>query len=388
MKYIPEQDRPAPRERTAGIISALMLFLCIVAVAVFSWQRSLDPSIDPREMMLRLTGSEEREAKVAEVLYSFVFNIRDKPVFTLHRGNIVKCSRSGVLFLDKKGGILRSEGIEFEDPIVRTSGSRVLLANAGSTEICVMDGDSIRWQDKTDTAILNADISDGGYVTVITSAKRDNNVIRVYESHGVELFRKIIATDFAVSAGVSPSKKHLVLSAVATGAAGPYSRYKFYDMEGKELAEVSFDSSGELLPLFWFNRDDSIFAVGDSAAACIDPAGKVRWKEQFRSVAGASTVGDGRLAVAAHEDDGAVLSIYTADGKKDVSVKLQGIPKGLDGVRGMVSVYTDDMVYFFNERGINTHIYNAGEKIQHVHLFDRKQAAVITAGEITVIAID
>ncbi|MGB4648631.1 MAG: hypothetical protein WBH87_04970, partial [Acetivibrionales bacterium] len=80
--------------------------------------------------------------------------------------------------------------------------------------------------------------------------------------------------------------------------------------------------------------------------------------------------------------------IYTADGKKDVSVKLQGIPKGLDGVRGMVSVYTDDMVYFFNERGINTHIYNAGEKIQHVHLFDRKQAAVITAGEITVIAID
>src|SRR5690606_29642697 len=98
----------------------------------------------------------------------------------------------------------RSEGIEFEDPIVRTSGSRILLANAGSTEICVMDGDSIRWQDKTDTAILNADISDGGYVTVITSAKRDNNVIRVYESHGVELFRKIIAADFAVSAGVSP----------------------------------------------------------------------------------------------------------------------------------------------------------------------------------------
>jgi hypothetical protein len=388
LKRIPEQDRPAPGERATGIITALMLFLCIFAVAVFSYRRSLDPSIDLRETVLRLTGSGTREAKAAEVRYSFVFDTREKPVFALYRGNIVKCSRSGAMFLDKKGGILRSEGIGFDDPIAGTNGSRLLLANAGSTEIYVLDSESIRWQDKTDAAILNADISDDGYVTVITSAKRDNNVIRVYESHGIELFRKIIATDFAVSAGVSPSKRYLVLSAVATGAVGPFSRYRFYDMEGKELAEVSFDSPGELMPLFWFNRNDSIFVAGDSSVAYISPDGKVGWKEQFRSIAGAGPAGDGRLAVAAHDDEGAVLNVYTAGGKTDLSVRLQGMPKGLDAVKDVISVYTEDTVFFCNERGINTHIYNAGKKILQVLLFDRKQAAVITEGEITIVDID
>ena len=233
LKHIPDEGRPAPGERAAGIITALMLFLCIAAVAVFSWQRSLDPTIDLRDTILRLTGSQAGEAKAAEVQYSFAFDTREKPGFALYKGNIVKCSKSGMMFLDKKGVIQRSEGIGFDDPIVKTNGSRLLAVNAGSTEICVLDGESIRWQDRTDDPILNAEISDDGYVTVVTSAKRDNNVVRVYEQHGIELFRKIIATDFAVSAGVSPSKKHLVLSAVATGAVGPYSRYRFFDMEGR-----------------------------------------------------------------------------------------------------------------------------------------------------------
>jgi len=388
LKYIPEQDRPAPGGRAAGIITALMLFLCIAAVAVFSYKRSLDPSIDLQDTVTRLAGLGEREAKAAEVQYSYTFDAREKPVFTLYRGNIVKSSRSGILFFDKTGVIVRSESIGFDDPIVRTNGSRLLVVDSGATGICVMDSETIRWQDRTDTAILNADISDDGYVAVIAEAKRDNNVVRVYESHGVELFRKIIATGYAVSACISPSKKHLVLSSVSTGVVGPFSRYKFYDMEGNELTEISFDSSGDLLPLFWFNRDDSIFAVGDSSAAYISPDGKVGWTERFRSVAGAAPAGDGRLAVAAQADEGAVLNVYTAEGEKDVSVMLRGMPKGLDAARGMVAVYTDDTVYFYDDRGVNTCIYDADDKILEVRLFDKRQAAVITEGEITVIGIE
>ncbi len=388
MKHIPGKDGPTPGERAAGIITALMLFLCIAMVAVFSYRRSIDPSIDPRDTVMKLAGLGEKEAKTAEVLRSFVFDIMEKPRFTLYRGNIVKSSRSGILFLDKTGAIVRSESIGFDDPIARTNGSRLLVVNAGSTEICVMDGDSIRWQDRTDTAILNADISDDGYVTVVTEAKRDNNVVRVYEPHGVELFRKIIAVDFAVSAAISPSGKRLVLSSVATGAVGPFSRYKFYDMEGTELTEVSFDSPGDLLPLFWFNRDDSIFAVGDSAAAYIGPDGEIGWKEQFRSVAGAAPAGDGRLAVAAYVDEGAVLNVYTAGGEKEFSVKLQGSPKGLDAAKGVVAVYTEDTVYFYDSRGTNTHIHNADGEILEVRLFDKRQAVVVTEGEITIVGTD
>ncbi len=387
MRNIPEQESPTSGGKAAGILTTLLLFLLIIAVALFSYERSLDPSVELKDVLKSLGNSGEKEVKDADVLYSFGYDAREKTVFAPYRDLIVKCSKSGIMFLDKTGGIVRSESITYTNPLLKTNGAQLLAADIGSTELCILDNDSINWQDKTDAAILNADISEDGYVTVITQAKRDNNVIRVYEPHGVELFRKIIANDFAVSASVSPSEKYLTLSAISTGAVGPFSRFKFYDMEGKELAELSFDASGELLPLFWYNRDDSLFAAGDSAAGTITPTGTSVWQEQFSSVVGAEKAGNGMLAVAAQADSGAVLNIYTADGKKHASAELQGAPAGLEAVKGRIAVYNENTVFFFDDRGNNTSKYNTGKRIRQVCLFSRSQAAVITDGEVTVLDI-
>ncbi len=387
MRNIPEQDGSASGGRAAGIITTLLLFLLVIAVAFFSYQRSLDPSIQVKDMIKALGSEGEKEVRDAEVQYSFGYDAREKTAFVPYKELIVKCSKSGIMFLDKNGSIVRSESISYANPLLKTNGTLLLAADIGSTEMSIFDNSSIIWQDKTDAAILNADISEDGYVTVITAAKRDNNVIRVYEPHGVELFRKIIANDFAVSACVSPSEKYLTLSAISTGAVGPFSRFKFYDMEGKELAGLSFDASGELLPLFWHNRDDSLFAAGDSAAGTISPTGTTVWQEQFRSVAGAGQAGNGMLAVAAQTDEGSVLNVYTADGKKHASAELQISPAGLEAIKGRISVYNEDTVLFFDDRGNNTSKYVAGRKIRQVCLFSKNQAAVITDGEVTVLGI-
>ncbi len=387
MRNNPDQESPKSGGRAAGILTTLLLFVLIIAVALFSYERSLDPSVELKDLIKALGTSVEKEVKEAEVQYSFGFDAREKTAFVPYRDLVVKCSKSGILFLNKTGDIIRSESIAYTNPLLKTNGDQLLAADIGSTELCVLNNDSVIWQDKTDAAILNADISEDGYVTVITQAKRDNNVIRVYESHGVELFRKIIANDFAVSANVSPSEKYLTLSAISTGAVGPFSRYKFYDMEGKELAELSFDSSGELLPLFWYNKDDSIFAAGDSAAGTISTTGTSLWQEQFTSVSGAERAGNDMLAVAAQTDGGAVLNIYSADGKKHASAELQGVPSGLEAVKGRISVYNDNTVFFFDERGNNTSQYNTGKRIRQVCLFNKNQAAVITDGEVTILGI-
>lgn len=388
MREMPEHGRPEPGGRGAGIIATFMLMLCVAAVAVYSYCRSIGMTGGLQEMFREIASSSEDTVKEAEVLYTFGFDERDKPVFAIYKGNLVKCSKSGIFFLDRTGRIVRSENIEFNDPIVKTNGSLILVVDAGATDICVMDDESVVWKDKTDAAILNADISNGGYVTVITSAKRDNNAVRVYEPHGMELFRKIIATDYAVSACISPSEEYLVLSSISTGAVGPFSKYKFYDMEGNELSELSFSQNGELLPLFWYINNDSIFAAGDSAAASIGVKGKTVWEEQFRNVLGAGPAGSGLLAVAAETDEGAMLNVYTADGRKKASVKLQNEPEGLDSIKGAVCVYTDDTAYFFDDNGTIKGKYTAGEKISQVCLYDKKHAAVITEGEITVVGIN
>ncbi len=387
MRDNPEQDKPESGGRAAGVLTTLLLFLCIITVAFFSYQRSLDPTIELKDIIKSFGDPGEKKVKNADVLYTFGFDAREKTAFARYKDLIIKCSKSGIMFLEKTGEIVRSESIAYSNPSIKTNGSQLLIADIGSTELCILNDEGISWQDKTDMAILNADISEDGYVTVITAAKRDNNTIRVYEPHGVELFRKIIANDFAVSACVSPSEEHLILSAISTGAVGPFSRYKFYDMEGKELSELSFDAFGELLPLFWYNRDDSLFAAGDSAASSIGPSGKALWEERFRSVTGAGQVGNGMLAVAAEGDEGPVLNIFTPDGKKKSSVSLKSMPTGLDAIKGKICVYDDNTALFFDDNSNNTSIYSADKKIRQTCLLSKSQAAVITDGEVTVLGI-
>lgn len=365
-----------------------MLFVCVVAVAVFTWQSSLDSSAGPEDLLKLFQASPTDVIKEAHTQYIYEFDAREKPVFIAYKDFIVRCGSSGIWFLDKTGEVIRSEGLIYNNPIIKTNGSLILVADQGTGDLAVLNNESIQWSEKIDESILNADISEDGYVTLITTAKRDNNEVRVFESHGVELFRKVIANDFAVSANISPSEDRLVLSAVSTGAAGAFSVYKFYDMKGENIAELSFNTISELFPIFSYNSNGSIFAVGDKAAVSIDPTGTVVWDKKFHRVAGAAPAGNGQFAVAADSDEGSILKIYQSDGKELASCELPGKPEGLNAIRGVVCVNTSDIVYFYNSKGSIISKYSTGSPIQQVCFFNKHQAAVVTDRQAAVININ
>lgn len=388
MKTRPEQKGSGTEGHAGSIAAALLLFLCVVTVAFFTWQKSLDPSAGPEELLKLFQASDSGEIKEAQAQYIYEFDAREKPEFIVYKDYIVKCGSSGIWFIDKTGEVIRSEGLIYNNPIIKTNGSLILVADQGTGDLAVLNSGSIQWREKIDESILNADISEDGYVTVITTAKRDNNEIRVFESHGIELFRKVIASDFAVSANISPSEERFILSAISTGAVGAYSVYKFYDMNGGNLAELSFQASAELLPIFSYNNNGSIFAVGDRAVASIDPSGTVIWEKQFLSIAGASHAGNGQFAVAAESEEGFVMKIYQTDGQELASCELRSKPEGLSAVRGAVSVYASDAVYFYNGKGRLISKYLTGSPIRQVCLFDKNQAAVVTDRQVAVVSIN
>ncbi len=388
MKTRPGQKESGAEGHAGSIAAALLLFLCVVSVAFFTWQRSLDPSAGPEDLLRLFQASDAGEIKEAQTQYIYEFDAREKPEFIVYKDYIVKCGGSGIWFLDKTGEVIRSEGLIYNNPIIKTNGSLILAADQGTGDLAVLNSGSIQWREKIDESILNADISEDGYVTVITTAKRDNNEVRVFEAHGVELFRKVIASDFAVSANISPSEESFILSAISTGAVGAYSVYKFYDMKGDNLAELSFQASAELLPIFSYNNNGSIFAVGDRAVASIDPSGTVVWEKQFLSVAGASPAGNGQFAVAAESEEGSMMKIYQTDGQELASCVLRSKPEGLSAIRGVVCVNTSDTAYFYNSKGRTISKYSTGTPIRQVCFFDKNQAAVVTDRQVAVVNIN
>jgi hypothetical protein len=391
LKTLPDEKNHGDGKGISGLLTAALLFLCILFVAFFSYRKSLDPKAGLADIVQYFQSLGENTVNEAKVLHVYEYDAREDPLFAVYKDYIVKCGSSGVWFLDRSGNIVRTENILFSNPIMKANGSLLMLADRGMGDICVLDGRTVRWSEKLDASILNADISKEGYVTVVTTAKRDNNEIRVFEPHGIEYLRKIIAVDYAVSACVSPSSKSLVLSAIGTEAAGAFSRYKFYDMEGEDIAMLVFNSEDgsapELVPLFRYNNDGSIFASGDRAVISVDAEGKLLWKKVFRNVAGTGLVGDRQLAVAAEDEEGSLLRIYDADGRELASCAISGKPRGLNARKGVIAVNTKDTAYFYDSRCRNFSRYSSRSGIKQVLLLNRQHAVIITDREAVVVLL-
>ena len=387
MKLQPEQENTQPGGRVAGLVSALLLCLCIITIAFLTYQKSLNPKAGLNEILQKFSFFDTNSLKEAVKEYSFEFDKNENVSFAAYGDYIVKCSSSGVWFLDRTGEVVRAENIAFNNPVIKKNGKLLLIADLGSAEICVLDDKGIRFRQKLDEPVLNADISVDGYVTAVTSAKRDNNIIRVIEPHGIELFRIVIANDFAVSASISPSGEALAVSGIRTGAAGAFSHYKFYDMKGKDLADLFFDASSELLPISWFLDKNSILAAGDRSVAAFDITGRVIWEKKFESVAGAEITNGKRLAVAAEDDKGSALMLFDAAGREYASGSLEYKPSGLSAYKGIIAVNAADTVYFYNEKVRNISRFTAEAIVSQVCFLSSHQAAVITDHEVVVVNI-
>lgn len=383
-----EQTKRETGGNAAGVLTALLLFICIISIAYYAYIKSINPSATPKDLLQFLAGSQIKVVEDAQVQFEFDFDSKEKSEFAVYNDYIAKCNISGIWLLDKKGETIWSESISLNKPIMKVNGAQFLVADIGANDIFVVDGKTVRWRDKLDATILNADISEDGYVTVIVASKRYNNEIRVYDPYGVELFRKIIANDFAVNAGIAPNEQTLAVSGIATGSYGAYSEYKFYDFNGDAPVAQTFEASGELLPLYWFNSDGSLFAAGDRAVASLDKEGKVIWEKQFTKVSGACPAGDKRFAVTAESSEGVQLVSFDAKGTELASGKLAFKPRRMTAIKGAVAVFTNDMVYFYNDRCINISKYSSDSQIQQVCYFNRQMAAVITNDTVTVISIN
>ena len=135
----PEWEEERSGGSKTGIITALLLFLCIIAVAFFSYQRSLKPDAELKDILQTIRVSASDVVKEAHPLSTYEFDASEKPVFVVYKNHIVKCGSSGIWFLDKTGEVVRSEGLIYSNALIKTSGSQLLIADRNTGEISVLE---------------------------------------------------------------------------------------------------------------------------------------------------------------------------------------------------------------------------------------------------------
>lgn len=375
-----------PAGGKSGVVMAILLFLAVISVAFFTYLNSQD--IDIKKASLgQLAAGMNGSAKEAEILYDLPFDSREHPAFSVFKDFILKVSKDGIRLLDKKGSEILTETTPLNNPVARTNGKAFLVADTGGQNVYVADENGILWKDALDVNIRNADISRDGYVTLVTDSKRYKNEVRVYDTNGLELFRSIIANDFAVAAKISPSSKQMVINSINTDGVRAATGLKFLDMKGADLGAVSLDSRDSLFPAIIYSRAGDLFAIGDKAILCLDKDRETKWELEFSNVTGACVTDGGKLVAVAAGDGGKELTVYSAAGKELAACNVDGGAKSVGVGGGLIAVGTQKEVFIYNEKCRLVGKYASKYDITDVYFFSRQQAAVVTKNQVTVISI-
>lgn len=382
-----ETDNNRPAGGKTGVVMAILLFLAVISVALFTYLKSQD--IDIRAVSLgRLAAvAGGSRVKAAEALYGFSYDPREHPVFSVYRDYIVKSSKDGIRLLDKKGADVWAEAVPLNKPLVRTNGRELLVADVGGQDVYVLRTDGMLWTDRLDVNIINADISREGFVTLVTSSKRYNGEVRVYDIHGIELFRSIIASSYAVSAKISPSGGQMAVDSIDTTGARASTSIKFFAMDSTDLGGKSLEASNSVFPYIYYTDADELIAVGDRAILCFAKDRSIKWEKKFAGVSGACLTGGKRLAAVVDDGGGTKLEVYSSDGRELSACPVEGGIKSMSAGGGLIALSTSREISFYDERCRNVGKYTSQSDISDVYFFSGQQAVVVTRNQVSVIDI-
>ena len=157
------------------------------------------------------------------------------------------------------------------DPVVKTSGRRFLIYDHSGTKLIVRTRDAVLFEKEFDYSIISADLSEDGWLSVVTNAQRYASQLHIWDStYENEIFTWSSAEEYIVCAAADPDTK---VVAAASLSADPYGDivtniHTFFIESGNQI--VSHQLKGQAIIDLKFNDKGEIKVICDSMAVLLD----------------------------------------------------------------------------------------------------------------------
>lgn len=231
------------------------------------------------------------------------------------------------------------------EPILRTEGEYILLAEKGGNRVCLYQDEHLLFSVDSPNEILTAGMSANGDIVLVTKKEFYKNAVLVYNKNGEQVFSWSSGTDTIIHADISASTRRIAVSLINTDE-----RVKSYVMlfdinKSEAYHTVEFTESvvfnvrfiGEVLNLTSDNRLTGIKVNGD-----------VEWDKIYEDsiLVLSSSDTDGNKAIISENANLPQLTVYEPNGKKKHTVKLDSLPDYLD-IRKNKILYNSERIVVF-----------------------------------------
>lgn len=258
--------------RTKKFIGAV-LALAIVCVAVWLFVKEDVAGIIGDRIAASSSSGASMPVEIAGTSVKETFTIGDN-VGVLTDGNVALYAKNGKQLLSYTHGMT--------DPIVKAAGRRFLLYDRGGTKLVVRMRDKVLFEKEFDYKIISANISSGGWITVVTAAQRYASQLHVWNSaYDEEIFTWSSSGEYIICSAADSGSKTVAAATLTANASGQMvtTVHIFTTEAAMELGKKDF--SGEAAVSLEYNSSGNVKIICDSMAAVVDRSGNVIGRYDF-----------------------------------------------------------------------------------------------------------
>lgn len=289
---------------------------------------------------------------------------------------VLKYSRDGIAYLDKKGVEQWNQSYQIKNPVVNISGKAVAVAERSGNDIYVMDEKGSKGEIHTNYPIEKIAVAENGIVSTILNNESSPMVV-CYDATGnvlVEHRASLTGTGYPIGLALSPDGTRLQISylCVADGVEATrigYLNFEKTEEEDKEYQVADDIYKNEIIPTAFFVDDKKSILVGDQSFMIYEETDKpvltktVNLDKQVKSF-----FHDDEFLGFVLKDDGSdyELRLYDMEGNQKMSKTFSGEYGNVKISQGNVIMYEGTSCMVYSRLGVKRFEGTAEDEIKEM----------------------
>lgn len=187
-----------------------------------------------------------------------------------YKDNILTLKNNQLIAYNEYGNEVYSLDVDISNPIFKSNGDYLCVAEKNGTKIYVISNKMILWQKDLEGEISDITINQKGYVAASISGTIYKTVIQTFDNKGTKLFSKFLSTTYVMDMALSPDSKYLAIAEANISGIIVQSNIKIISIEKAKngekdsIEQTYLNEDGELIIKLKYQNKNELMVFYDN----------------------------------------------------------------------------------------------------------------------------